>query len=118
MNEAVSFKGEPLIVLTRAEYDELVEDSGDIALAHDAMWKDTDAPSMPGELVRAVWDDGLHPLAAWRRSVELTEAELAAKAGLPEATVRAIEAREHDPRLSELKALSGVLKLGIEDIVD
>ncbi len=118
MNEAVTLKGEAMIVMTRAEYDTLVEDIGDIAIAEHACFEDEGAPGMPGELVDAIYDDGLHRLAAWRMAVKLTEAELAAKAGLPEDTVRAIEARTHDPRLSELKALAAALKLGIEDIVD
>ncbi|GGE08410.1 hypothetical protein GCM10011390_29370 [Aureimonas endophytica] len=118
MNEAVSLKGEPLIVLTRAEYDELIEDAGDAALARDAMSKDAGAPAMPSELVQAVWSGTLHPLAAWRKAVGLSQAELAAKAKLRPATVSDIESGKIDPRLSTLRALAAALGLGIEDIVD
>ncbi|ORE93808.1 helix-turn-helix transcriptional regulator [Aurantimonas sp. 22II-16-19i] len=118
MNEAVNLKGESMIVMTRAEYDDLIEDAGDIALVRQAELDYPDSPSMPSELARAVWDGELHPLAAWRKSVGMTQAELAAAAGLRAATVSDIESRKIDPRLSTLKALATALKLGIEDIVD
>ncbi|HEX2017626.1 MAG TPA: helix-turn-helix transcriptional regulator [Aurantimonas sp.] len=118
MNEAVNLKGESLIVMTRAEYEDLIEDSGDIALIRQAEIDYPDAPAMPSELAEAVWDKKLHPLAAWRKSVGMTQAELAAKAGVRAASVSDIESRKIDPRLSTLKALAAALKLGIEDIVD
>ena len=118
MNEAVNMKGESLIVMTRAEYDDLIEDSGDIALIRQADIDYPDAPSMPSELAEQVWDGALHPLAAWRKSVGMTQAELASAAGIRPATVSDIESRKIDPRLSTLKALAKALKLGIEDIVD
>jgi DNA-binding XRE family transcriptional regulator len=118
MNEAVTLQGVPMIVMTREEYDTLVEDIGDSAIAEQAVMASEGAPRMPSELVEAILDDGLHPLAAWRKSVGLTQAELAAAAGLRPATVSDIESRKIDPRLSTLKALAKALKLGIEDIVD
>lgn len=118
MNQAVTLSGEPMIVMTKAEYDALVEDIGDIAIAEQAMMADEGSPSMPSELAEAVWDGKLHPLAAWRKSVGWTQAELAAAAGLRPATVSDIESGKIDPRLSTLRALAKALKLGIEDIVD
>ena len=118
MNEAVTLKGEPLVVMTREEYNALVEDIGDAAIAAYANDEDGDAPGMPAEIARQIWDGTLHPLAAWRKSVGGTQAELAAKAGVRAASVSDIESRKIDPRLSTLKALAGALKLGIEDIVD
>ncbi|MCB8837675.1 helix-turn-helix transcriptional regulator [Aurantimonas sp. VKM B-3413] len=118
MNEAVNLKGEKLIVLTEAEYQTIVEDAGDAALAEQAIIENEGAPSMPSELVLASLNGELHPLAAWRKSVGLTQAELAAKAGVRAASVSDIESRKIDPRLSTLRALAKALKLGIEDIVD
>ncbi|BDA83884.1 hypothetical protein Sa4125_14260 [Aureimonas sp. SA4125] len=118
MNEAVNLKGESMIVMTRAEYEDLIEDSGDIALIRQAEIDYPDAPGMLSDLASAVWAGELHPLAAWRKSVGLTQAELAAAAGLRPATVSDIESRKIDPRLSTLKALAKALKLGIEDITD
>ena len=118
MNEAVSLEGKKLIVLTEEEYRTMIEDAGDAAIAAQAMSENEGAPSMPSELVLASLDGTLHPLAAWRKSVGLTQAELAAKAGVRAASVSDIESRKIDPRLSTLKALAGALKLGIEDITD
>lgn len=73
---------------------------------------------MHGEYVLASIDGTMHPLEAWRLSAELTRADLAAKAGLPEATIRDIEARACDPRLSEIKALAAALGLDIGSVVD
>ena len=118
MNEATNLKGEKLIVLTEEEYRTVLEDAGDGALVDQARFDYPDAPSMPSELVLASLDGTLHPLAAWRKSVGLTQAELATAAGLRPATVSDIESRKIDPRLSTLKALAKALKLGIEDITD
>ena len=118
MNEAVTLEGEAMIVMTKAEYDALVEDIGDSAIAEQAMLADEGSPSMPSEFAEAMWDNTLHPLAAWRKSVGLTQSQLAAKAGVRAASVSDIESRKIDPRLSTLKALAGALKLGIEDITD
>ncbi|NDV86683.1 helix-turn-helix domain-containing protein [Aurantimonas aggregata] len=118
MNEAVNLKGESLIVMTRAEYEDLIEDSGDIALIRQAEIDYPDAPAMPAEIAEQIWNEGLHPLAGWRKSLGMTQAELAAKAGVRAASVSDIESRKIDPRLSTLKALAAALKLGIEDIVD
>ncbi|ESR23369.1 helix-turn-helix transcriptional regulator [Lutibaculum baratangense] len=118
MNEAVNLKGDRLIVMTEEEYRTLVEDAGDMALAEQAKIEAEGSPGMPSELVIASLDGQLHPLAAWRKSVGLTQAALAAKAGVRPASVSDIESRKIDPRLSTLKALAGALNLGVEDIID
>ena len=118
MNEAVNLQGDKFIVLTEEEYRTILEDAGDAAIAEQAVMADEGAPSMPSELAEQIWDGTLHPLAAWRKAVGLTQAELAAAAGIRPATVSDIESGKIDPRLSTLKALAKALKLGIEDIVD
>lgn len=118
MNEAVNLQGDKLIVMTEAEYRRIVEDAGDAALAEQARFEDEGKPSMPSEFVLASINGTLHPLAAWRKAVGLTQAELAARAGVRPASVSDIESRKIDPRLSTLKALAGALKLGVEDIID
>lgn len=118
MNEAVNLQGDKLIVLTEEEYRTIIEDAGDSAIAEQAMIADEGAPLMPAEIAEQIWNEGLHPLAAWRKSVGMTQAELAAKAGVRAASVSDIESRKIDPRLSTLKVLAAALKLGIEDIVD
>ncbi|MFV0383374.1 helix-turn-helix transcriptional regulator [Paracoccus sp. (in: a-proteobacteria)] len=118
MNQATNLKGEKLIVLTAAEYAELVEDAGDAALADDALEQSRGKATMPGDLALASLDGTLHPLAAWRKAAGLTQAELADKAGLRKATVSDIENGKLDPRLSSLKALAAALNVDIDDIVN
>ena len=118
MNEAVTLQGAPMIVMTREEYDTLVEDIGDSAIAEQAMMASEGAPHMPAELADLIWDGKLSRLAAWRQASELTQAALADRSVVRAATISDIESGKIDPRLSTLKALAKALKLGIEDIVD
>jgi predicted transcriptional regulator len=48
--------------------------------------------TVPGEVVKLMIDDGLSPLAAWRRHRGLSQAELAGLAGLSQVWVSRIEA--------------------------
>lgn len=113
MNHAVTPSGAAMVVLTMEEYEALIEDAGDSALA-DVV--DRDGPSMPADLVRAVLDGDIHPLAAWRKSAGLSQAALAAKAGIRTATLSDIESGKIDPRLSTMKALANALGTDIDDI--
>ncbi|MEM9524476.1 MAG: helix-turn-helix transcriptional regulator [Pseudomonadota bacterium] len=118
MREASTLKGEKLIVLTEAEYNELIEDAGDAALADAAAFEKRGAPTLPADLLERSLDGRMHPLTAWRKAVGMTQAALARKAGLRTATVGNIENGKIDPRLSSLKALADALNLDIDDIVD
>lgn len=114
MQTATNLSGEALIVLTRAEYDSLVEEAGDAALIAEA--RQEGQPTMSAELVMQVLD-GLHPLTAWRKALGLTQAELAEKAGVRVATVSDIESGKIDPRLSTMVSLAAVLGVGVGDLV-
>ena len=46
---------------------------------------------MPGEVLGAVLDDGLHPIAAWRRYRGLSQTELARRTGLSQVWLSRIE---------------------------
>jgi 5-methylcytosine-specific restriction protein A len=46
---------------------------------------------MPGEVLGAILDDGLHPIAAWRRYRGLSQAELARRTGLSQVWLSRIE---------------------------
>lgn len=118
MIEASNLNGEKMIVLTAAEYAALIEDAGDSALARAARAASAGAPLMSAELLAASLDGSMHPLTAWRKAAGLTQAQLAAKAGLRVATLSDIEGGKIDPRLSSLKALAGALGVDIDDITD
>lgn len=47
--------------------------------------------TMPGDVLGAILDDGLHPIAAWRRYRGLSQAELARRTGLSQVWLSRIE---------------------------
>jgi DNA-binding XRE family transcriptional regulator len=49
------------------------------------------AGTMPAEVIDLILDEGLAPLAAWRRYRGLSQAELARRAGLSQAWISRIE---------------------------
>jgi DNA-binding XRE family transcriptional regulator len=105
------------IVLTPAEYATLVDDVGDAALADEAKRGTVGAPALPAELLSAVLNGSLHPLAAWREAAGLTVEALAEKSRVTTEMIVRIEAGRADPRLSAMMALAASLNLEIGDIV-
>ncbi len=87
--------GTDLIVLAASDYEQLLDDLDDArdALAADASIARTTAgePTMPGEVVFAMIEDGLTAVAAWRRFRGWTQADLAARADLSQVFVSKIE---------------------------
>lgn len=88
--------GTEMVVLTAAEYarlKRLAEDGEDgaEALAIAARIAGGEG-TMPGEVLAMILDEGLPPLAAWRKFRGLSQAALARKAGLSQVWVSRIEA--------------------------
>ncbi|OYU15133.1 MAG: transcriptional regulator [Alphaproteobacteria bacterium PA4] len=52
---------------------------------------DAEEGTMPGEVLGAILDDGLHPIAAWRRYRGQSQAELARRTGLSQVWLSRIE---------------------------
>jgi len=119
MNEAATPDGTPMVVLTQEEYASLRAEADDLAdvIAYDAAIAEGATLAIPDADVGAILDGTLHPLRAWRKAAGLTQAALAARAGIRTATVAEIERRTTDPRLSTLTALAAALGLEIGDIV-
>lgn len=113
MNTAVALSGAKMVVLTAEEYEALIEDAGDTALAREAMG----GPTMPQDIAGRMLSGDLHPLAAWRMSLGLSQTALAEKAGVRAATVSDIEAGKIDPRVSTVKALAEAIGVEIGDLV-
>ncbi len=88
--------GTELVVLAASDYDRLTMLAVDGAAAADAsdilMRIDQGEGTMPGEVLSLVLNDGLSPLAAWRRYRGLSQAALAQRAGLSQVWVGRIEA--------------------------
>lgn len=117
MNTAQSLSGEPLIVMTRAEYEALLEDANDRAKIAEAKANDEGSPTMSAELLGLMLDGEIHPLAAWRTVAKMTQSDLSARSGIRSSTISDIETRKIDPRLSTIKALADALGIDVTDIV-
>ena len=92
--------GTAMVILTAADYDALralSEDGEDAAAGTAALARVRGGPdrgggTMPAQVLALILDDGLSPLAAWRKHRGLSQAALAAKAGLSQVWVGRIEA--------------------------
>lgn len=87
--------GTDMVVIKASDFErliELAEDAEDVvtALAAEARIKAGEG-TVPGEVVRLMIDDQLHPVAAWRRYRGLTQAALARAAGLSQVWISRIE---------------------------
>ena len=87
--------GTAMVILTAADYDalrELADDGEDAAAAAAALARVRGGEgTMPAEVLSLMLDAGLSPLAAWRKHRGLSQAALAAKAGLSQVWVGRIE---------------------------
>jgi DNA-binding XRE family transcriptional regulator len=88
--------GTEMVVLRASDFERLqalAEDGEDVvaALAAEARIAGGEG-TVPGEVVKLMIDDGLSPLAAWRRYRGFSQSELASRAGLSQVWVSRIEA--------------------------
>jgi DNA-binding XRE family transcriptional regulator len=108
-------KGEELVVLSREEYDDLI-DARDHALAMAAHARGDD----PG-LTEAEMDEYLAaptPLAYWRKRRGLTQSVLAAAAGISQPYLAQLESgRRTSADIAVYTRLAKRLAVGIEDLV-
>ncbi|OYQ24996.1 hypothetical protein CHU93_14230 [Sandarakinorhabdus cyanobacteriorum] len=88
-------EGTEMVVLPAKDYDRLAAlaaDGEDLADARATLARiDAGEGTMPGEVLGAILDDGLHPIAAWRRYRGLSQAELARRTGLSQVWLSRIE---------------------------
>lgn len=87
--------GTKMVVLPQADYERLVDladETEDIRVAGEIMSRiEAGEGTVPGEVVSNIFVDGLHPIAAWRKYRDLSQAELARKASLSQVWVSRIE---------------------------
>jgi transcriptional regulator with XRE-family HTH domain len=85
--------GTEMVVLPAAEYERLktlADETEDVIVAERVLADVAREGTMPDEVLGLILDD-LHPLAAWRRYRELSQAELARRAGLSQVWISRIE---------------------------
>ena len=109
-------RGEELVILPRSDYERLVaaaEDAADAETARERLAELT----ISHDLVMAVLAGEMSPLEAWRRERGLTQAQLAAEAGVRVATISDIESGKSLGRVDVLRRIAKVLGVDIDDIV-
>jgi transcriptional regulator with XRE-family HTH domain len=88
-------EGTEMVVLPAKDFERLqalAEDGEDVMEARAALARiEAGEGTMPGEVLGAILDDGLHPIAAWRRYRGLSQAELARRTGLSQVWLSRIE---------------------------
>jgi len=87
--------GTKMVVLTAAEFErlrELAEDAEDVIAATLQLERMRQGEQgVPGEVVGFMLNDGLAPIAAWRKFRGLSQADLAAKSGCSQVWLSKIE---------------------------
>jgi DNA-binding XRE family transcriptional regulator len=87
--------GTKMVVLTAAEFDrlrELAEDAEDVIAATLQLERIRQGEQgVPGEVVGFMLNDGLSPIAAWRKFRSLSQADLAARVGCSQVWLSKIE---------------------------
>jgi len=107
--------GEELVILSRSDYEALLsasEDADDRA-AIDAR---RDEPTLPHDDAMAIIRGELHPVAAWRKTRGLTQAELGSRAGVRGATISDIEASKSAGRFDVMHRIAEALNVDLDDL--
>jgi DNA-binding XRE family transcriptional regulator len=92
---------------------EYAEDLEDIALL-DEFRRTDDGFRVPGEVVDAMFDEGAHPVKAWRDHRGLTQDSLAAAAGISKAYLCQIETGKRTGAVKTLRALARALEVPLD----
>ncbi|MGB3721292.1 MAG: helix-turn-helix transcriptional regulator [Pacificimonas sp.] len=102
-----------MAILPVEELDALIDELDDMrdAARFDELKAQADAEGyMPGDVLALIHDDGMHPLAAWRKyHGGMTQTALAEASGVTQATIARIEGDKSRGRLSTRKALAKAL---------
>lgn len=127
MNKPVSFttpNGEELVVLSRKDYDVLLEQLEHVdeledllaVKAYEARIARGEETRVPAEFVDRLID-GESPIRVWRDFRGLSAKELAAEAGISAAYISEMETGKKEGSLSVLKAIAKVLRIDLDDLV-
>jgi DNA-binding XRE family transcriptional regulator len=119
-------RGEELVIIPRAEYEQLVDLKAKILA--DERIEDTGTARIvdaylahpPTSLPLSVWDAieaGSAPLRAIREHRGLTQMALAAAAGLSQTIISKLESGERTAKAPQLKALALALQVSAADLI-
>lgn len=105
--------GTELVVITARHYQDLldaIEDAGDVALAEEALREMEEVGGgIPGDVLYPIRDEGVTPVASWRRYRGMSQAALARAAGISQVWLGRIEAGVGYGKPHVRKALAAAL---------
>jgi DNA-binding XRE family transcriptional regulator len=117
--------GDELVVITRAEYDMLVErhldaleDAIDGLAAHEAMARleRGEDEALPGAMVDRL-HEGHNPVLVWREHRGLSQRALAKAAGISPGHLSDIEHGRRSGSVDALKRIAAALRVQIDDLI-
>jgi DNA-binding XRE family transcriptional regulator len=115
----IEHEGKPThVVLTYAEWErirEIVEDAEDAA-AVAAVLSDPNQDRIPADVVARILD-GESPVKIWREQRDLTQAQVAEAAGLPQPTIAMIETGKRKGTVEQMKAIAAALGINLDTLV-
>jgi DNA-binding XRE family transcriptional regulator len=115
----IEHEGKPThVVLSYAEWErirEIVEDAEDAA-AVAAVLSDPNQDRIPSDVVARLLD-GENPVKVWREQRDLTQAQLAEAAGLPQPTIAMIETGKRKGTVQQMKAIAAALGINLDTLV-
>jgi DNA-binding XRE family transcriptional regulator len=115
----IEHEGKPThVVLSYAEWErirEIVEDAEDAA-AVAAVLSDPNQDRIPSDVVARLLD-GENPVKVWREQRDLTQAQLAEAAGLPQPTIAMIETGKRKGTVQQMKAIAAALEINLDTLV-
>lgn len=114
--------GEDIVILSRTEYEDLLDVRDDLTEAVQAREIGARIDSGAEEMLSAAeLDDFLAastPLAFWRRKRGFTQAALAAHTGISQGYLSELESGRKTGDVAILKTIATALKLKIDDLVE
>jgi DNA-binding XRE family transcriptional regulator len=92
-----------------------VEDAED-SVAVAAVLSDPNQDRIPSDVVARILD-GDNPVKVWREHRDLTQAQLADAAGLPQPTIAVIETGRRKGTVKQMKAIAAALRINLDTLV-
>jgi DNA-binding XRE family transcriptional regulator len=115
--DTIKRDGRTYVLVPKKTYDRMVEDIDDLAdiRAYDRAMAAAQE-FFPLGHVKRLFDDDRNPVAVWREFRGLTQAKLAARAGISVPFLSQIEHGKRDPSLATLRRIAAALKVDLDDL--
>lgn len=114
--------GTEMVVLPATDFERLrllAEEGEDVLAAHGQLTRlEAGEGTVPGPVLNLMLDEGLSPIAAWRKYRGMTQAELAAAAGCTQAGLSQLESGVRHGRPKLRKALAKALNAPLWSLDD